>query len=119
MKHFPSLFLLTGAACIGAAALFVANAAHATSPDMSGVADAQLERLFWDCDAYSMQHVLSSGEAALCSMAHEEFGRRRFDGDFGRLLDWWRARKADEHARRGLDTTESSIDPDEAALQAP
>jgi hypothetical protein len=119
MNRFPPLTLLAGATCLGVAGLFAASAARALSPDWSEVADARLERLFWDCDAQSMRDALSSSEAALCSTAYEELRRRRFDGDFERLHAWWRAHKSDEHARRGLGAAEAAVDVDEAALQAP
>ena len=118
MKHHQTLFMLTSAACIGAAALFAANAAHALSPDWSGVDDARLETLFWDCDALSTQEVLSPGDGALCAMSHDELMRRCFGGDFGRLHAWWSSHKAAEHARRGAPEPEP-VDPDELALRAP
>ena len=120
MKHHQSLLLLTSAACIGAAALFAASAAHALSPDWSSVDDARLENLFWDCDARSTQEVLSPGDGALCAMSHDEMMRRRFDGDFGRLHAWWSIHKAAEHARRGVPApAPEPVDPDELALRTP
>jgi hypothetical protein len=117
MNRFANLTTLCVAAAAGAACLFIASAAQARSPDWSRVDDAQLETLFWDCDARATQEGMSAGDGALCAMAQDEFKQRRFGGDFARLLAWWHAHKADEHARRGAGVT--AADADELALQAP
>ena len=104
-------------ACLGAATLV-----HATSPDLSGLDSDRLERLFWDCDAHATQEALSLGDGALCSSISDALKLRLFDGDFERMLGWWRARKAAEYSRRGITVSPAettTVDYDEAALQAP
>lgn len=103
-------------ACLGAATLV-----HATSPDLSGLDSDRLERLFWDCDARATQEVLSPGDGALCSSLGDTLKLRLFDGDFERMLGWWRARKAAEYALRGIKAApaETTAEYDEAALQTP
>ena len=113
-----TLLAVASGACV--ACLFVATAALARSPDWSRVDDARLEDLFWTCDARSTQEWLPVDEGALCAMAHDEFKRRRFDGDLDALLAWWRAHKAEEHARRGVGAQPAATAPEEdLALQAP
>ncbi|HEX2542746.1 MAG TPA: hypothetical protein VHM00_16875 [Caldimonas sp.] len=47
------------------------------------------------CDRASAQAALSAGTAAYCSMVGEELLQRGFEGDFERLIAWWRgARQA-------------------------
>jgi hypothetical protein len=119
-KSFP-LATLMAASVVAVACLGAASAVFATSPDMSRIDDEHLERLFWDCDAYATQQALSPGDGALCATLSDVLKARRFDGDFSRMLDWWHAHKVTEHARRGVDTSPltSTVDADEAALQAP
>ena len=116
-----SLATLVAASIVAVACLGAASAVFATSPDMSRIDDEHLERLFWDCDAHATQEALSPGDGALCATLSDLLKARRFDGDFGRMLDWWRAHKATEHARRRGDAEPAiaTVDADEAALQAP
>ncbi len=62
--------------------------------------DDALEARFWACDVASTHTVLSAAEGAQCVRWQDELKQRRFGGDFERLLDWWRAHKAEQHARR-------------------
>lgn len=118
MNRTSNLTLLAVAAGACAACLFLATAAQARSPDWSRIDQAQLETLFWDCDARATQEALSAGDGALCAMAHDELRQRRFDGNFERLLAWWHTHKAGEYARRGI-ADATAPDQDELALQAP
>lgn len=119
-NKYPLATLLAAAtialACLGAATLV-----HATSPDLSGLDSDRLERLFWDCDARATQEALSLGDGALCSSISDALKLRLFDGDFERMLGWWRARKAAEYALRGITAApaETTVEVEEAALQAP
>jgi hypothetical protein len=103
-------------ACLGAATLV-----HATSPDLSRLDPDRLERLFWDCDARATQEVLSPGDGAMCSSVSDMLKLRLFNGDFERMLGWWRTHKAAEYALRGVGAApaETTVEVDEAALQAP
>jgi hypothetical protein len=114
-KHIPAAMLLA-CATVALALLGAASAVHATSPDFNQLDTAHLERLFWDCDARATHEALPAGDGALCVSIGDALKQRCFDGDFQRLLDWWRAGKAAEHAARGF---APSIDTDEAALQTP
>jgi hypothetical protein len=57
----------------------------------------------------------------LCASLSDALKQRRFDGDFERLLAWWRAHKAAEHARRGVAVQPAAAtgQDDDAALQSP
>ena len=53
------------------------------------------------CDRAATESILSPGTAAYCSSVSEELLARGFDGDFERLLAWWRVEKqARTQARR-------------------
>jgi hypothetical protein len=83
--------------CVAALCLFAAGLAPAGTPP--ALADEALEARFWACDVLATQTVLSSDEGAQCVRWQDELKQRRFGGDFGRLLAWWQAHKADQHAR--------------------
>ncbi len=103
-------------ACLGAATLV-----HATSPDLSRLDSDRLVGLFWDCEAQATQEVVSPGDGAMCSSVSDMLKLRLFNGDFERMLGWWRAHKAAEYARRGVGAAraETIVEGDEAALQTP
>jgi len=92
-RGLRSLHLSVAALCVAASSLGHANPAAALS-------DEALEARFWACDVASTQTVLSAAEGAQCVRWQDELKARRFDGDFERLLVWWRANKAEQHARR-------------------
>ena len=82
-------------ACTLALAAFVSTASTA-QPDRSHLATLTVDKLklmYLECDRRARQTMLGSAEAAHCSMAYEELKQRGFDGDFGRLLAWWRAQQ--------------------------
>ena len=66
----------------------------------AALSDEALEERFWDCDALSTVAALPSDEGVQCVLWTDELKQRRFDGDFVRMLDWWREHKAEQHARR-------------------
>ena len=87
-------------ACVLLATLLPARAADNTgSSAMTGLSDQRLEQLYWDCDRMATQTALPLDTGALCAMAGDELKRRRFDGDFERMLAWWRANKEEQHER--------------------
>jgi hypothetical protein len=45
------------------------------------------------CDRAATQAALAAGTAAYCSTVAEELLQRGFEGDFERLLAWWRGEK--------------------------
>jgi hypothetical protein len=87
------LHLCIAALCVAGSGLAHANA----GPTLS---DAALEARFWACDVASTHTALSAAEGAQCVRWQDELKQRRFGGDFERLLAWWRANKAEQHARR-------------------
>jgi hypothetical protein len=61
-------------------------------------ADTERDRLktaYLVCDEQATQTVLDFGEAARCSQIAEALLKQVFDGDFERLLQWWRVAKAE------------------------
>jgi hypothetical protein len=107
---------LLAATTLALALLGAACAVHATSPDLSRLDSAQLEDLFWDCDVHATHEAMSPGDGALCATIGDALKERRFDGDFLRMLDWWRDAKAAEHAARA---EPEQTEPDDLVLQTP
>lgn len=67
-------------------------AAAAQSP----IADLPVERLktaYLACDHVSSRRMLVIDEAQRCAEVGEALKTRLFDGDFNRLIAWWRAEK--------------------------
>lgn len=56
--------------------------------------EAELKRLYLQCDRAAMRGPLDAGAAAACSTAYETLKRDVFGGDFHRLLAWSRTAKA-------------------------
>jgi hypothetical protein len=53
----------------------------------------QLKRAYLQCEHHATKGLLSQGDAALCSSVHEALKARAFDGDFDRMLAWWKSSK--------------------------
>ena len=52
---------------------------------------AELKRKYLACDREATTRRLGPGEAQGCSLIAEALLRRGFEGDFERLLAWWRS----------------------------
>ena len=84
------------------ASAIVALAAFATLPvsaqqpgatSLGSLPAEELKQLYLRCDAAATVALLDGESAALCSRVNEELKHRVFDGDFNRLLVWWRESK--------------------------
>ena len=73
----------------------------ASQPGMVQI--AQLEKGFWTCDYIATTHGVSAAPVAMCSAITNELKNQKFGGDFGELLEWWRANKRAEHQKLQLD----------------
>jgi hypothetical protein len=74
------------------ASLLLPFAAAAQTP----IAELPVERLkaaYLACDHVSSQRPLLAEESRLCLEIAEVLKVRHFDGDFDRLIAWWRAEK--------------------------
>ncbi|KWT76870.1 hypothetical protein APY03_5307 [Variovorax sp. WDL1] len=70
--------------------------AQAHAPDrrhLASVSVEALQRTYLECDRVATHTLLDLGSAAHCSMVAEELRQRVFDGDFDRLIAWWREHK--------------------------
>jgi hypothetical protein len=67
--------------------------AEKTATPLAGVPAQELKHLYLRCDAAATEALLDGESAALCSQVNEELMQRVFDGDFNRLLAWWRESK--------------------------
>jgi hypothetical protein len=59
----------------------------------------QLEKSFWACDYAATIAGIYATPISYCSGVTDELKLRKFGGDFGELLTWWRLKKPIEHAR--------------------
>lgn len=78
-----------------ATAALAANAQAQFDPqELRTVPVDQLKVMYLRCDREAAGAVLAPADAAECSMVDEELLARGFDGDFSRLLAWWREERA-------------------------
>lgn len=49
----------------------------------------ELERAFWRCDLAASTGLVDPIQATVCSAVTEELRKRKFRGDFERMLQWW------------------------------
>lgn len=75
-------------------------AGQATEAAPKALPLAELKAFYLDCDRLAMTRLLAPGEAAICSTAYEELKQRAFNGDFARLLAWYRAQSLSNSATR-------------------
>lgn len=80
--------LLAAAALALAAAAPVA--AQPAPKDPSAVPISQLKDSYLACERMALRGALDPGTAAVCSAHYEALLKRGFDGDFDRMLAWWR-----------------------------
>jgi hypothetical protein len=86
------------------AALLV-QAITSTPAHASGVArntyvssnTTDLEHSFWVCDYAGTNTVVDPNQGAACIAITDELKRVKFDGDFDRLVVWWRVHKIARH----------------------
>jgi hypothetical protein len=50
---------------------------------------AELEKTFWQCEQAAGAKTLDAVMAAHCDAVTDELKKRKFGGDFERLLQWW------------------------------
>jgi hypothetical protein len=60
---------------------------------------AELEKTFWMCDHAAIKGMIDVNQAVVCGAITDELRREKFDGDFDKLLTWWRLNKAAEHQK--------------------
>ncbi|MGE3923442.1 MAG: hypothetical protein AB7G13_10965 [Lautropia sp.] len=82
--------------------------APAAPATLASLTVAELERMFWVCDRMATVSVLDVDRFTSCAATADELKARRFDGDFDKMIDWWRENKAAAHAglQAGRDTAE-------------
>jgi hypothetical protein len=60
---------------------------------------ADLESAFWTCDYVATLRGVEFTPIEQCASAYTRLKDYKFGGDFGAMLDWWRANKVNEHLR--------------------
>ena len=74
----------------------------APQPAQAWVANVQpddLEEIFWVCDHAASAGRIDANERAICGAITDSLKMERFGGDFGKMLDWWRANRVIEHQK--------------------
>jgi hypothetical protein len=54
---------------------------------------AELEKTFWQCEQAASTGMIDAAMAAYCDAVADELKKRKFGGDFERLLQWWQQNK--------------------------
>ena len=89
--------LLSAAFLIQAIAFLPAHAddgsRHATFTHKT----AEIEKAFWVCDYAGTHGMVGGDQAVACVAITDELKRAKFDGDFDRLVAWWRLNKVARH----------------------
>ena len=75
-----------------------ANAGPPDTPASVAMTD-DLEKAFWVCDYAGTHGSVAPDYAASCIAITEELKRVKFDGDFDRLVAWWKQHKPVQHAK--------------------
>ena len=63
---------------------------------------ATREQAFWVCDYVATTRGVLHTPIDQCTRATENLKVHKFGGDYGRMVQWWRERKAIEHRKLRL-----------------
>ena len=74
-----------------------AGPVEAPSPPNASQDMAELESIFWQCDYAATQSALDAGSAQACVVVHDTLKQRKFNGDYTRMVAWWRQHKGAAH----------------------
>jgi hypothetical protein len=64
-----------------------------TVTDVNTLREAQLKRYYLECARDSSRQRMDPGDAAICSEVADILLAHSFDGDFTRMIDWWRTQR--------------------------
>jgi hypothetical protein len=68
-----------------------ALAAHDDDPQLMGLTSDELKSAYLLCEHAAMRTRLDTAQVMQCSVIYEALKRRAFDGDFEKLLAWFRS----------------------------
>lgn len=63
---------------------------------------AALITVYWDCEVEYLRGQRPPQDMQICIAVAEEIKTEKFHGDFAAYLEWWRANRDREHAKRGF-----------------
>jgi hypothetical protein len=89
--------LLSATFLIQAIAFLPAHADGSLPAAFNSQQTIDLEKAFWVCDYAGTNGVVGPDQAAACIAITDELKRTKFDGDFDRLVAWWRLNKVAQH----------------------
>ena len=93
------------AACAGAPH----GPADSPAPAATLSPHARLEQIFWHCDYVATTQGMDATPVRECAAATRELRRVKFEGNFQRMLSWWRENKPAEHRRIALERNEQPL----------
>ena len=94
--HLPQLAALpAGVLCMAAHAL------AAQDPEIEQASSSQLRTAYLECDRISAESRVDQDFMVACQRVGEVLRDRDFEGDFERLLQWWRQARATTQSRAG------------------
>ena len=71
--------------------------AKSTTPRTRTVSLAEIEQAFWICDHAATKGGIDGDTALICVAITDELQKRKFSGDFERMVAWWRQNKPAQH----------------------
>ncbi len=75
-----------------------------TPPVVPSQATSDLEKAYWACDHATTHQAFDRATAMTCSVIYEELKAKKFNGDFCRMLAWWRQQR--DVRQQALNTSE-------------
>ena len=116
-QHEAAASMLLAALTLAVAGIGAATSVAAWPSPWDQFPLTELEDMYWECDARATRGMLSAGHAIHCASAGDALKRRKFGGDWNRMLAWWHEHKAHEHARRNGEVPASILE--DTSLQTP
>ena len=100
-KTAPAVVVAAVLACNGVGALAEGpRIEQSTIETRAGTGEwVELEKTFWMCDHAATKAMVDVNQAVVCGAITDELRREKFDGNFEKLLIWWRLNRAAEHQK--------------------
>lgn len=81
------------------------GAPSAATSHPKALSPEELKRVYLTCELASSRGLLAMSDVVQCSIVYEELKRRVFDGDYDKLLAWWRLQRSDVAPEKATGTT--------------
>ncbi|MBI2962042.1 MAG: hypothetical protein HYY28_17190 [Betaproteobacteria bacterium] len=97
LTKVAALTTLAAALAAGSASAEQTIGAQSVAARLASVALGDLEEAFWVCDYTATTRGPAGNDITVCNAVYDAIKERKFDGDFDKLLDWWRQNKVTRH----------------------